>query len=674
MLVRPSKFIFTILKLLRGIFKAYPEDPLHNGFAGIKDDISFVMTQRLLNFFSNYFVVDQSTTYKWGTISKVINTNNIRNPTVLQDSYFEVTIASCLACWKTFPSDIVDRFLFTLNSFQSHGKPQNPTYFGTVVYSHYVSVNGLRCTLILTRGFLHLMNFAPKKSDTHEIIPESYGFICSNTKPLFFGAPINSIRFTQFRPKSTIGIVSSPKGYFAVDFLQIEALTDFWLMFIITQLEQSLPFIEPPFPDLRFQISFAHDPVFGSLFCSNVKAGDNKWIISMPFSKFTQKIVKIFKRCSKLQTLIPLDAPLPEINECLKSENSVKFLNREYTYLNIAQASKPPSYDDFNVLQCEYMHSACMELAYTRNQNDQFKFFKILGITDFNRSFVNHSLSLFQYQAKNFPSMISACRIQASPLLHFASLFFDDLKMLKMVTDNFDINDTDDDHRTALFYAIRNPSLCVIQNLFEHKIDADKGDYTSETPLISSFENGYSDISEFLIQQGASINRTHLEFHEPSLFYALQNRKSKTFKKLLKHCKTSDLNCPNSKGQFLTHVCIETRQCKPLFLLSAACADIDPNNYTDKYQHPLHYFLDCKLTKEVKLFRALLSLPNLDLNVYDRHGQTPLCRCISMKATKLLPLLVSDPRCDLDMQNSKGISPLSIAVKKKRAIKQSHVF
>ncbi|KAH0805085.1 ankyrin repeat protein [Histomonas meleagridis] len=320
-------------------------------------------------------------------------------------------------------------------------------------------------------------------------------------------------------------------------------------MFIITQLEQSLPFIEPPFPDLRFQISFAHDPVVGSLFCSNVKAGDNKWIISMPFSKFTQKIVKIFKRCSKLQTLIPLDAPLPEINECLKSENSVKFLNREYTYLNITQASKPPSYDDFNVLQCEYMHSAC--------------------------------------------------------------------------------------------------------------------DYTSETPLISSFENGYSDISEFLIQQGASINRTHLEFHEPSLFYALQNRKSKTFKKLLKHCKTSDLNCPNSKGQFLTHVCIETRQCKPLFLLSAACADIDPNNYTDKYQHPLHYFLDCKLTKEVKLFRALLSLPNLDLNVYDRHGQTPLCRCISMKAAKLLPLLVSDPRCDLDMQNSKGISPLSIAVKKK---------
>ncbi|KAH0794781.1 ankyrin repeat domain-containing protein [Histomonas meleagridis] len=334
-------------------------------------------------------------------------------------------------------------------------------------------------------------------------------------------------------------------------------------MFIITQLEQSLPFIEPPFPDLRFQISFAHDPVVGSLFCSNVKAGDNKWIISMPFSKFTQKIVKIFKRCSKLQTLIPLDAPLPEINECLKSENSVKFLNREYTYLNITQASKPPSYDDFNVLQCEYMHSACMELAYTRNQNDQFKFFKILGITDFNRSFVNHSLSLFQYQAKNFPSMISACRIQASPLLHFASLFFDDLEMLKMVTDNFDINDTDDDHRTALFYAS--------------------------------------------------------EIH------------------LYVHC----------------------------FFLSAACADIDPNNYTDKYQHPLHYFLDCKLTKEVKLFRALLSLPNLDLNVYDRHGQTPLCRCISMKAAKLLPLLVSDPRCDLDMQNSKGISPLSIAVKKK---------
>ncbi|KAH0793172.1 ankyrin repeat protein [Histomonas meleagridis] len=654
--ISPSQYIPVILESIYKYIETKTLPLSNDELDVIKSAVKTVVESRLFEFILKYFKLDRTIEYKMEELGALFNPLNLKNTSIRQEVDIKLLIGASLSKWRTFPQDIVNRFHQVLVSMQTKRKPQNVSYFGTVVYSQYVNVNNLQYTLILTYGFLHLMNFSPKVTDHHEVLPESYHFNCSNTKPLLFGAPVQCVKFVKFHPDNNIGLLSTPNGYLGVDLKKQDALNDFWLMFSICQFLIQLPFVKPPIPRLIIHYSF---PVIGDdrAFSANIEAGNDNWSINISYEKFTRKMNKIFARCRKVQTMVSLDSPLPKINEFLRTDSVISYLNRMYSFRNIVEQINVPEFHDYDL-----MKSACFELSFSSNQNDQYNFFKILGVSKFKRSFTIGSVSLFQFQIQNFGSMVETDRIQSSPLLHFACLFSDDYDMLRLLMNNFNINEQDDDQRSALFYSIRNPSLFATQLLFEHNINPNKVDKSSDTPLIASIRNGFSEMTTFLARQGTSLNRTLLEFHNPSLVYAILFHKTKTFKKLIKICPTYYLNFPTRQGKFLTHVCLDAKSPKALYSLAPKCPDFDPNRYTDVVPHPLHYFFNRKPIQSIRLFKALLSLPNLDLNVYNKSGHTVLCKSIQSKSILYLKALVADPRCNLDFQNKNGRTPLSIAV------------
>lgn len=664
-LIEPSMFVTTILDVLAEFFEKEKIPLSEEKLNEIKRASLTALTNRFKFFLEKYFNINLFNDYTWAELKEKIKPDNLKNKSLRQEFDVELIIGSDMICFPDLPSVIVDRFHKVLVALSTKRKvPQNKLFFGTIIYSAYVKVNQIQYTLIMSLGFLHLMNYSPKVTDHHEILPETYSFYCCNTKPLLFGAPIQCVRFTQMKPESNKGILETPSGsFFVIEFPTNESFTDFWLMLEICQNIIKKPFISPPFPDLKISQSYATISGGERIFTANIKAGVDCWTVSYPFSKYMKKLCKIYSRYRKpFPTLISLDSPLQEVNSILRGNEKKRdvWFNRIISYESIIKHVKKPVFDCNDLLK-----SATIELSFTANEAEQFRLFKILGIVDFARSFANRSISLFQYQVKHFSSMLSVCRIYTSPLLHFACLFSDDIEMLQILMDNFDINYPDDDQRTALFYSTRNPSFAPTQMLLKHKIDPDKGDKTSETPLISTINNGFFEMSKYLVRNGSSINQTLLEFHNPSLVFSLQNGKIKIFKELLEYCPTCYLNYPIRDGKYLTHLCISLNLDEPLYLLATKSPGFDPNRYTNEYPHPLHYFFSLP-KKDVKtslsVFKALLSIPNLDLNAYDKEGQTPLIRAIQYNSKNLLSYLISDPRCDLDFQNINGETPLSIAV------------
>lgn len=660
---KPSQYIQVIVGEIRK-FLDLNVLPLENSvIENLKKALSSILPFIFMNFFSCYFTVYRNYKYKWEEIFNIPKEESLREISYSQPPDFELLSAICIAKWRSFINDIVDLFHYTVIKFQTKINPQKNVFFGTIVYSHYVKLQEQQYTLILSRAFVHLYNFAPK-SETYEILPETYNFYCGNKTPLIFGSPIQCVKFTQFKPESQIGVLSTTQGHFSIDFGSVKALTDFWLMLLFCQNDVEQPFIKPAIPDLNIKISFPFIAPKGKYFYADIKAGKDKWSKLASLDKCTKNIENIYSRLKKFQTMIPLSS-IPKLKEWMISESNFKMMRRNYSLSFIGNSIDVRNNYDNDKIQLIILYGACVELLCSPIKNDQFRFFAYLGISDFNKSITDHSLSLLQYQLKNFSSFLPSYKVQNAPLLHFASMFCDDLKFLQMIIDSVDVNGKDDDKRSALFYSIRSPTLTSTQMLFENNVNPDIGDNLSETPMTLSMKDESVDKTLFLASHGASVNKTFMNRHQSALIYSIENGYLELFEKLLPYCPSYSLNYPTSEGSFLTHILIKYKLPDQLLLLSQRCPEFDPNLFSKDYPHPIHYFFDNygkDPEYDFNLFNSLLSLQNLDLNIRNDTDQTPLSRCIHIKNLEILQRLIFDPRCDLDLQDENRQSCLYVAI------------
>ncbi|KAH0794169.1 serine/threonine-protein phosphatase 6 regulatory ankyrin repeat subunit A-like [Histomonas meleagridis] len=658
--VPPSKYISSILEELR-LFFDRNELPLDvYVIESLKDAIYRTLPYPFINYLSRFLLIDKRTNYQWHQIDRQIITDYtpVNDDITDKNSLIEFLIAICLGKWSRLPCDIVDRFHNALNAFRQQTNPQNKMFFGYIVYSHFVNLQGQSYTIILTRSFIHLFNFTPKKTDSHEVLPETYNFICGNKTPLLYGAPIQCVKFTQVEPGKSIGILSTPQGYFTIDFGPVEALYDFWLMLEICQNETNQPIIQPQIPDLHISITFPNIEPIGKHINADIEAGQDKWSISYPFFKFAHFIDDIYNRLIKFQILMPLYTPM-KLKNWMFNDQSFECMKNKYLLSTIGEyLSIDNKFENFEELQSQIMYSMCIELATNPIKFDQFRFFILLGITDFNKAITNNSLTLFNWQLKNFGSLITSYKIEGTPFLHFSAMFIDNLEILQSIINRYDINETDDDKRTALFYSIRSPTFNSTQMLFEKGIDPYFPDNNLETPFCEAVDHKLTEKTIFLI-------RNFKNSHMQSLVYCLETKNFELFNKLLKYCPSYSLNSKSINGSYLIHVLIKKKAIEQLYLLSQRCPEFDPNLYSDKYPHAVHFYFDISSkTKDfnLELFNALLSLPNLDLNIRNDKNETPLCRCLQYNNVNIFQRLVSDPRCDLDLQNENNQSCLYLAV------------
>lgn len=561
--------------------------------------------------------------------------------------------------WETFPQEFFNCLLLASSSFGKLIGSQNAYFFGTIVYLGLVNLNEkYECAILLSKAFLIIVNMIPKLQGGYVTMPKSVVLPFSIENPVYVRLPLFCTSVSPLLKSNHQCLIQTNNGHFVIRFNNVSAMRDFWLMYEITKYQLKQPIIKPGYPDVGVEISFPLGSTGRYTFRASVAAVGERWDVHLPLSKFVKKLEpKVLRDRDSRYTMIDTSVEMPEVPaefQCdLHQKDDFGFKSDAFWKSIHEYKVKIPN------IAFPILYATTYEFITTPTQSYLNMIMKTLKVTDFYQPFRLKSVRLLQWQLKHFGTYCQSFKMRRAPLLHIVSLFADDVRLLKLVMDSCDVNDVDDDGRTALFYSLENRSAVDTQLLIEHGIDVDKGDSSSSTPMTYAINNNLAERGLILAGFGASMNKTLQSFHDPALIWALRNSCDEVFEALVPFC-TEELNYPTKRGEFLTHICIQQRRPHALLVL-ARQPKFDPNLYSGSYAHPLLYYLSAG-EGQADLLDALLMLPKLNVNFRGSDGQTALCRGIISQQAEFVKRLIQDPRCDLELHNREGQSPLYLAV------------
>lgn len=274
---------------------------------------------------------------------------------------------------------------------------------------------------------------------------------------------------------------------------------------------------------------------------------------------------------------------------------------------------------------------------------------------------------LMEMQLNRFGERADEFLVQSVPLLHFTALSGNNPLILRQVCRYCsDLNRKDNTitNRNAVFYAIRNPNLSMLQTLLEYdqngrKIDVNHVDMRGISPLQYCIANDLGRrVVDILLENGAMAHYTPIQGASSPLMYTIRQNATEMMKVLLAYAGPY-INTPDADGKFIAHVCIDANGVGYLPIIQRVCQQWCPNLYTDV--HPVHYALQRE--NRDTLISGVLLLSKLDLNVINKNGETPLTKAVINNWQNIVRALVSDIRCDVNAYDSLGKSPLSYAVR-----------
>ena len=618
------------------------------------------VTYRMERFIGKYCHVAQFDITKWKDLVAWFREKDFdlcKQESALADK--DILAGLRLLEWESFPQDFFNCLMLASASF---GKPigsQNAYFFGTIVYLGLVNLNEkYECAILLSRAFLIILNMIPKLEGGYVKMPKSVVLPFSIESPVYIRVPLFCTSVSLLLRRKLQCLIQTNDGDFVIRFNDVTAMRDFLLMYEITKYQLRQPIIKPCYPDVGIDISFPLGTTGRYTFRASVAAVGERWDVHLPLHKFVKKLEpKVLRDRDNRYTMIDTSVEMPSVPaefQCdLKQKSDFGFQSDTFPKSVSVNRPKPPN------IAYPVLYATTYEYITTPTQSYLNMIMKMLKVTDFYQSFRLKSVDLLQWQLKHFRAYCQSFKMRRAPLLHIVSLFADDVRLLKLVMDACDINDVDDDGRTALFYSLENRSAVDTQMLVEHSIDIDKGDSTAQTPMTYAINNQLAERGFILAGFGASVNKTLQAFHDPALVWALRNSSDEVFEALVPYC-TEELNYPTKRGEFLTHICIQEKKPRALLAL-AKQPKFDPNLYSGSYTHPLLYYLSgCE--DQIDLLDALLMLPKLNVNFRGADDQTALCRGIISGQTEFVKRLIQDPRCDLELHNREGQSPLYLAV------------
>jgi ankyrin repeat protein len=309
------------------------------------------------------------------------------------------------------------------------------------------------------------------------------------------------------------------------------------------------------------------------------------------------------------------------------------------------------------------------DIAYSAHTSILFRGLFPLGISDFSRAMCLNSEHLLALQLEYFGQFVDPFKLHdGTPLLHYAALVSRNPTLFRLICERSDVSRVDhaSSDRTAVFYALRNRNLSILQILINCKADIDRCSIDRRSPLLACLESSDDRRAKFLLDNGASVHRTFSSKYVSVLSYAIQRKDSRILKLVLPYA-GNEVNCPDSSGRFPLEDCVLQGFAEGIVLIEKLCPLLNPNLFASPDQHPLHVLLDLELApqrdaRSVSTLLPLLSVKRLDLNVINSAGDTPLLRAVRAGLHEIVAQIAADPRCDVNAPQRDGTTPLFWAV------------
>lgn len=524
-------------------------------------------------------------------------------------------------------------------------KDPNNNLYGRVVYSCFVYVADSPYTLLLTTGFLEIMNFSPANTSTHEILPNSYSFKCVNSSPLLFCA---SITLLQVCPISkTQCLVINDDGAFIVNFPNNSALIDFVLLFHVRQFSLNEKYISPPLPFYgasTVAINFSSADLT-TLINFDIKLLDKNWSLQMKLNDFVNKLTS---KCQKakaltlptlLRSTVPTHIQSTASNEILGITIMTEAIFRELRHTN-TEAERTLRF--ITSLIIDGINSQCHEITYA--------VLNILGIASLTQAITLHSPQMVRLCATVFPAQFSEHIMLDDNIANFAATYLTDLRVMRELMKHVSLSDRSS---AAANGALRNPGGSL-QVLTDSGTILDAIHPDDVNPLIQAIDGGMNEKIIELLRKGAPANSSRTDLASALRFAIAKDNLEAV--KLMAPFLGDAINVATPQGEFPIHTCIICEREAILEALITLCPKLNPNISSKNFALPIHYIIE--KNECLKILRKLLHHPAIDINAYDKDGRTPLSITIGAGGFVITRWMLEDKRCDPNYPDADGTLPI----------------
>lgn len=216
--------------------------------------------------------------------------------------------------------------------------------------------------------------------------------------------------------------------------------------------------------------------------------------------------------------------------------------------------------------------------------------------------------------------------------------------------------------KTPLSIAFHEGYLEIIELLIENGANLEKD---LDKYIRWTLEYGHTEVLQFLIDKGVELNYTYQNGYR-SIHYAVSGNK-KTFKLFLSKC--NNIHEKTANGEQPIHLAAENRDISILKILIENGANV--NSITEEGKTPIFYAIKSSCYDGLKL----LYKNGADLNREDRFGNLPIhISCNNWFVpyrydynTDILKFLIQNGS-DLTHRNKKGLQPIHFSIKNKNIV------
>lgn len=524
-------------------------------------------------------------------------------------------------------------------------KDPNNNLFGRVVYSCFVNVADSPYTLLITTGFLEIMNFSPSNTTTHEILPNSYSFKCVNSSPLLFCASLTLLQVCPLT--NTSCVVINDDGSFVINFPNNTALTDFVLIFHVRQFAMNEKYISPPLPFYgasTLSINFSSADLT-TLINFDIKLLDKNWSLQMKLNDFVNKITQ---KCQKAKALAIPSLLRSTVPNHIQSSANQEILGINVTTDTIFKELRRTNTDAERTLR--FITALIMDGINSQSHEITYETLNILGIASLTQAITLRSPQMLRLCATVFPAQFSEHIMLDDNIANFAATYLTDLRVMRELMKHVSITDRSS---AAANGALRNPGGSL-QVLTDSGAILDAIYPDDVNPLIQAIDGGMNEKIIELLRKGAPANSSRTELASALRFAIAKDNLDAV--KLMAPFLGDAINVATLNGEFPIHTCIICERCAILEALISLCPKLNPNISSKNFALPIHYILqkgEC-----LKILRALMHHPAIDLNAYNKDGRTPLSIAIDTGRFVTLRVLLGDKRCDPNYPDFDGTLPI----------------
>ncbi|OHT04247.1 hypothetical protein TRFO_28297 [Tritrichomonas foetus] len=529
-------------------------------------------------------------------------------------------------------------------------------FLGPVIYANSISVDEARHTILLTRGFVYIVNATINADNEEQILVENLRLDMHAAD--CFSIPLNCCYFLPVPdPTFAIAIIASKWARVLIKFKSQKEMANFAILFSLSKAKLENTTLYP----LQVQDSSAQFSFMNNQIHAKVNVSSLSWDVYFN----AEKVQEAMNHIDNLQITPNIK---PSTFRLSSQDFQMTLLSSpiaasKAAELAINSSAKPTIKSYTN----SWSYAVLNDMIFNFFTKASFEGLLLLKISDFGLAIAMNSKDLLQIQVQAFSVFISNFNVNDTPLLHYACLVSNNSGVVRFLIQHCKRSNNDNSKyfRSTLFYALRNPNISILQALIDSEFDVDQADSENVSPLIYCLKLRDLERAQLLLRNGASVHRTLNSVYSSALEYVIAQGDIQMMNLIMPYC-GQQINAPNSRGEFVTHLCLKKKFFDGLRTIENLDEYFNPNMSSDQFPHPMHYILTDK-EFDVEHLKALLRIKRINVNARDANGDTPLIHALKMgqAGAKFIRDIVTDPRCDVDEYDSAGKSALYIAVQNK---------